>query len=305
VTFRYLEVYHNTTNRNQFLEITASHNTTAGVPALVIGNTLLVGEVDIRNTAEQEIILLQQGHSGTGTNATPAGSENCPTPTTNLSLPLVIGCALVDSINPCGLAVLVFLLVTMTAAGSRKRTLVLGGTYIFATFLFHLLVGIGLFSIFSLSGLSKLFSIVGGLIAILFGVINLADLYRNKETFFLSIPESHKGLLGDYIRLATLPAAFVLGILAGILGFTCTGGIYISILGLMGQGMTVNTGLQWLLVYNLIFVLPLILVTLLVAYGVPPERADQLRTSYKRPFRAIISVVLIALGVVILLGWIG
>ena len=123
------------------------------------------------------------------------------------------------------------------------------------------------------------------------------DLFKRVET--------RKGLFGDYVRMATLPAAFILGILAGILGFTCTGGIYISILGLMGQGMTLNAGLQWLVLYNLVYILPLILVTLVVAYGVPPERADRLRTRYKRPLRVIISVVLIALGVVILLGWMG
>ena len=304
VTIRSLEVYQNATNRDLFLQITASHNTTAGVPALLVGDTLLLGETEIRNDAEQKIILLKETQSGSG-NTTTGNDGNCPATVTTLTMPLVIGCAIVDSINPCGLAVLVFLLITMTAAGSRKRTLLVGGAYIFAMFLFHLLVGIGLFSIFTQSGYSKTFSIIGGLIAILFGLINIADLIRNKETFFLSIPESRKKILGDYTRMATLPAAFILGILAGILGFTCTGGIYISILGLMGQGLTFSTGFMWLLLYNLVFILPLIGITLLVAYGVPPERADLFRTSYKRPLRVIISVVLIALGVIILLGWMG
>jgi len=305
VTISYLEVYNNATNRDRFLQIAASHNTTAGVPTLLIGNTLLVGETDIRNNAEQQIVLLTEGQSGTGTNATSGNTGNCPTTVSGLTFPLVIGCALFDSINPCGLAVLVFLLITMAAAGERRRILLMGGIYIFATFLFHLLVGLGLISLFSQSGLAKLFSVLGGLIAILFGVINIADLLRNRETFFLSISESRKGLLGGYARRASLPAAFVLGILAGILGFTCTGGIYLSILGLMSQGMTGTTGLQWLIFYNIIYVLPLVVVTLLVAFGVPPEQADHLRTSYKRLIRAIISIVLIVLGMIILLGWLG
>ena len=95
---------------------------------------------------------------------------------------------------------------------------------------------------------------------------------RNKETFILSIRESRKRGSGTDIRIASLPAAFVLGILAGILGFSCTGGIYISILVLMGKEMTVMSGLPWLALYNLVYVLPLILITLLVAYGISPER---------------------------------
>ncbi len=200
---------------------------------------------------------------------------------------------------------LVFLLITMTAAGSGRRILLAGGAFIAATFLFHLLVGIGLFSFFSLSGLAKAFSIIGGVVALLFGLINIIDLLRNNDNFSLSISDSHKRLLGDYARVATLPAAFVLGILAGILGFTCTGGIYISILGLMGRDMTVNAGFTWLVLYNLVYILPLVLITLLVAYGISPERADQLRCQHKRTLRAIISVILIALGAIILLDWIG
>lgn len=306
---RYLEVYNNETNQKLFSSMTGAYGiTTAGIPTLFIGNSALVGEIQIRNEAETRLDSLEQAKYQSVPSRSVSsdnGSENCPAIGGDLTVLVVIICALIDSINPCGLAVLVFLLITMTAAGSRRQTLLLGGAYIFATFVFHLLVGIGLFSIFALSGLSKLFSIAGGLIAILFGAINIADLLRNKDTFFLSISESRKGLFGDCARMATLPAAFLLGILAGILGFTCTGGIYISILGLMGQDMTVNAGLQWLVLYNLVYIIPLILVTLIVAYGVPPEKADQMRTRYKRHLRIIISVVLITLGLVILLGWMG
>jgi cytochrome c biogenesis protein CcdA len=112
-------------------------------------------------------------------------------------------------------------------------------------------------------------------------------------------------MLGNYIRLASLPAAFVLGLLAGILGFSCTGGIYISILGLMGRNMTVMSGLPWLVLYNFFYILPLILITLLVAYGISPERADSMRIQYKRPLRMGIGVILVVLGAVILSGWLG
>ena len=212
---------------------------------------------------------------------------------------------MVDSANPCGLSVLVFLLIPMAVAGSRKRILLVGGVYIAAMFLFHLFVGIGLFSVFSLSGLSRIFALIGGAIALILGIITITDVIRNKETFILSIPESKKGLLGNYIRIASLPAAFILGILAGILGFSCTGGIYISILAIMGTEMTVMSGLPWLALYNIVYILPLILITLLIAYGISPERAESMRTEYKRTIRLIIGLVLVTLGVVILFGWVG
>jgi len=301
-----LEVSHNADNRDLFNRMCSwSGIPNPGVPTIFIGDNCLMGEAEISGRLESEILAEQQRIAAARSdprisafNATPADSER-------ISLWLVFAAALVDSINPCGLSVLVFLLISMAAAGDRWRILLAGGAYAFATFLFHLLVGVGLFSALSFSGLAKPFAIIGGLIALVFGLITLSDLLRNRETFLLSISESRKGLLGDYARMASIPAAFILGILAGLLGFTCTGGIYISILGLMGKEMTMMSGLFWLVFYNIIYVLPLVAVTLLVAYGISPERAGELRTRYKRHLRAIIGLIMVALGIIILSGWMG
>ena len=303
------EIYNSAENRQKLIEMSGKYSIASpGVPLIFIGNVSLLGDDEITNRFESEIRIEKQrlaSGNGTARPSTPVQDPTGTPGTPQLSLPLVIFAAIVDSINPCGLSVLVFLLIPMAAAGSRKRILLVGGAYITAMFLFHLLVGIGLFSVFSFSGLSREFAIIGGAVALLLGIITIADVLRNKETFILSIPESKKGMLGNYIRIASLPAAFVLGILAGILGFSCTGGIYISILGLMGREMMVMAGLPWLVLYNLVYILPLMLITLLVAYGISPERADSMRAEYKRTLRMVIGVILVALGAVILLGWMG
>lgn len=303
-----LEVYNDAGNRETLFTLSKVYGVSnPGVPIIFIGSSVLVGEQEITDRFESEIIIEQERlASCNATGPLPVTPEpgECAPATPVLSLPLVVGAAFVDSTNPCGLSVLVFLLLTMSVAGGRKRILLIGGAYITAMFLFHLLVGIGLFSLFSLSGLAKLFSVVGGVIALALGVITIADVIRNRETFLLSIPESKKGLLGEYARRASLPAAFVLGILAGILGFTCTGGIYISILGLMGKEMAISTGLPWLILYNLIYILPLVILTLLVAYGLSPERAEKLRVEYKRQLRLLIGLILLCLGAIILMGWV-
>ena len=302
------ETYYNAKNQQFFSEMRQKYGApNLGVPVIFIGRSTLLGDIEITNRFESEILLEKQRLASLNGSAQPV-TPKAPLVTQEslqLSLPMVIFAAFVDSANPCGLSVLVFLLIPMAAAGSRRRILLAGSAYITAMFLFHLLVGIGLFSMISFSGLSREFAIIGGAVALFLGIITIADVLRNKETFILSIPASQKGMLGNYIRMASLPAAFVLGILAGILGFSCTGGIYISILGLMGREMTVLSGLPWLILYNLVYVLPLILITLLVAYGISPERADSMRAEYKRTLRMVIGVILVALGAVILLGWMG
>jgi cytochrome c biogenesis protein CcdA len=303
----FLEVWYNQTNQRRFVEMSRQYATgNAGVPVIFIGDRALIGETAIRDQFEESILAEKKRLASCNTTApaqppatgcTPAGPELTPQ--------MVIVPALVDSLNPCALSVLIFLLLSIAAAANRRRILVIGGSYIAAVFLFHLLMGVGIFSFVSLSGLSKVFSLLGATIAVVLGVITLSDVIRDKETFFLSVPESGKGLMSHYIRIASLPAAFILGILAGLLGFTCTGGIYISILAMMSESMTMAAGLPWLLLYNIIFVLPLVLVTLLAAYGISPEKADTWRIKHRRLLRLVIGLVLIALGLVIFLGWFG
>ena len=73
----------------------------------------------------------------------------------------------------------------------------------------------------------------------------------------------------------------------------------------MGKEMTVMSGLPWLALYNVVYILPLLLITILFAYGISTERADSMRAEYKRVLRMAIGVALVVLGAVILLGQLG
>jgi thiol-disulfide isomerase/thioredoxin len=53
-----------------------------------------------------------------------------------LNLYLVLTAGLLDGINPCAFAVLVFLLISLMTAGSKKKVLSIGFSYITAVFLF-------------------------------------------------------------------------------------------------------------------------------------------------------------------------
>ena len=193
-----LEVYHNASNQQEFVEINREYNiSNSGIPEIFIGNNALVGETEIRDHFEVRILAEKERVASCNMTATgPSSSaENCTTAATSLTPRMVIIPALVDSLNPCALSVLIFLLISIAAAENRKRILLIGGSYIAAVFLFHLLMGIGIFSVVSLSGYSKLFSLLGATIAVVLGVITLGDVIKNKETFLLSVPAAGKGIL--------------------------------------------------------------------------------------------------------------
>ena len=304
-----LEVYHSVENQEKFLAMSRQFGVeNSGVPTIFIGPNALVGDVEIKDHFEEKILEEKQRVllcNTTSLNTTPGISNGCPPSTSPLTIQLVILSALIDSINPCGLSVLIFLLISISAIANTRRILLIGGTYIAAVYIFHLFTGIGLFSFISLSGFSKGLSLLGAAIAIVLGIITLADVLRNREAFLLSIPESKKSVIGHYVRAASFPAAFVLGILSGLFGFSCTGGIYISILSLMGREFSLMSGLPYLILYNIVFVMPLVLVLMLAAYGIPMEHANILKTKYRRILRIIVGTAMIALGIIIFSGWVG
>jgi cytochrome c biogenesis protein CcdA/thiol-disulfide isomerase/thioredoxin len=303
-----LELWSNQTNQQRYVEVCQQYalGTPPGIPVIFIGDQALVGEPAIKNRLEERILAEKERIvSGNTTMVKTVPVTNGTTVANSLTPPMVIVPALVDSFNPCALSVLIFLLISIAAAANRRRILLIGGSYTAAVFLFHILLGIGIFSVVSFSGISKIFSLAGAAVALLLGIITLADVARNRDNFILSVPTSGKGLMARYIRLASVPAAFILGVLAGLLGFSCTGGIYISILALMGTSLSLTAGLPYLLLYNIVFVLPLVLVTLLVAYGLSPERAETWRSEHKRGLRLAIGMIMVVLGIVIFLGWFG
>jgi cytochrome c biogenesis protein CcdA len=297
-----LEVYHNSTNQQTFSQMAQTFGITSpGVPTLIIGSHALVGEGKIRDELEPAILEQQQGLAPSSP-ANVTGSGNCPGATNTLTLPLIISCALIDSINPCAFSVLIILLLSIVSLQSRRQVLMVGSTYIAAVFCFYLLSGIGIFSFVHVSGISSLISTIAAILAIVLGLVNVIDTLRNNRGFILAIPDSKKPLIDRYIKVATLPAAFVLGVLVGIFELPCTGGIYLAILGLMSTNLSLSQGLPYLVLYNFIFILPLILILLVIVFGLPPERVNVWRLENRRMLRLAIGISMILVGIIILVS---
>ena len=268
----------------------------------------MVGDTDIKNRFEPTILAERERIASctsttTGTIIPP--DPTCSPATLQLTIPVVVASALVDSINPCAFSVLIFLLISIVTIENRRRILMVGSVYIAAVFMFYLFSGAGLFSIVHLSGFSAALSLLGATVAIVLGLVNIIDVIKNKNDFLLGIPGSKKEMIERYISRASLPAVFVLGVLVGIFELPCTGGIYLAILGLMSRSYTLMEGLPYLVLYNIVFVLPLVLILILVAYGISPERANAWRVLHRRKLRLIVGLAMIAIGVMIISGWTG
>ena len=306
---RMLEVYHNTTNQEMFARMSRQFGISSpGVPSLFMGTTAMIGDTDIKNRFETMILAEREriaSCTSTTTETITPPDPTCSPEALQLTIPVVVASALVDSINPCAFSVLIFLLISIVAIENRRRILMVGGVYIAAVFMFYLFSGAGLFSIVHLSGFSAALSLLGATVAIVLGLVNVIDVIKNRNDFILGIPASKKEMIERYISRASLPAVFVLGVLVGIFELPCTGGIYLAILGLMSRSYTLMEGLPYLVLYNIVFVLPLVLILILVAYGISPERANAWRELHRRKLRLIVGLSMIAVGALIISGWTG
>ena len=274
------------------------HRTYLSTPSIMIGNLTLEGGQDIRSHLEEIVSLQQDIHRQPGFFSPEwlhSGSSSGDIP-----LLLIIGAGLLDGINPCAFAVLVFMLVYMIAQKSRRAMLTSGLVYTGAVFIFYFLSGVGIFSVIQTTGATTVFSLGAGCISLVAGLLMIRDalLPKNKPT--LGIPASQSDRINRVMKQASLPAAFILGILVGMFELPCTGGIYLSILSMISLKSNLTQALGYLVIYNLAFVLPLLGILVLVTFGLPPERVNEWRLEQRRVLRAIIGVVLIAFAVFIL-----
>lgn len=216
-------------------------------------------------------------------------------------LHFVITAGLLDSLNPCAVAVLlIYIALMFTLRKNRMVILGMGATYIAFIFLTYLAIGLGLLKIINLFGTPHFLSIVGAWIVIAVGLWGLKDALFPGKFNILAIPISSRQLIATWAGKATVPAAAVTGILVGLTEFPCSGSIYIATLTLLSAKETFIKGLIYLILYNFMFVLPLILILLITTNRMMTEKLINLDESNSERIRLISALIMIGLGIVIL-----
>lgn len=212
----------------------------------------------------------------------------------------IVSAALLDSVNPCAFSILFLTIAFLFNLGrSRQNILLTGLLYVAGIFLVYLAIGLGILRVLSFFNIPHGLAKVGAAVLIVFGLIELLGQLLPKFPIRLEIPAAAKPRLAAVIHRATLPGAFVLGILVGLFEFPCTGGPYLFVLGLLHDRGTFWSGLAYLVLYNLIFVLPLLAALLLISNRRVLGRLDAWRREETKKAGIWIAILMIILGVVI------
>lgn len=220
----------------------------------------------------------------------------------NLTIPAIVGGAAIDSINPCAFAVMIFLLGYLLALGSPKLALRVGLVYIATIFIVYFFAGLGILKALTAFDIAGIIYKIAAVLLIFIGLVNIKDFFWYGKGFTLAIPESKKPLIQKYISKASIPAAVVLGFLVSAFELPCTGGVYLAILSLLAARETQLAGIPYLLLYNLIFVLPLFIILGLVYFGISAKQMEEWRTKNRKWLRLVLGLGCVVLGVLMLWG---
>lgn len=201
----------------------------------------------------------------------------------------IIGAGLADGINPCAFAVIVFFVSFLAAYKyNRKEIIIVGSAYCTAVFLAYVLMGLGAFHLlYAMKGfryvtLAVQWGTVG--LCALFLVLSLYDfivyqLTKKSEKMLLQLPKSYKEYIHKVMRFflkdkhsamwRLLLAAFIVGFVVSGVEAVCTGQVYLPTIVVILKEADQHfwKATEYLLLYNLMFVAPLVLVFILTLCG--------------------------------------
>ncbi len=218
-----------------------------------------------------------------------------------VNIPLIIGAAAVDAINPCAFGVLIFLLAYLTKTfKERGKILVNGLVYISAVFITYLLAGLLILPIIQQLGRFSVISyIVLAAIIIVAGLLEIKDYFWYGLGPSLMIFPKEAERIKVYVKRVSgkLSTAFFLGAFVALVELPCTGAVYLAVLSLMSlSGLTISN-FTLLVLYNLIFILPLIVILFAVFKGASIKKLESWRLKHRGLMRLSLGLVLILLGI--------
>lgn len=272
----------------------AYHLDNAGIPMLIVGETVLQGyptqigpgadaavQKAIDNNEETRVPGLQkeEAHS----------LQTHETLFSQITLWAIIGAGLADGVNPCAFAVIVFFVSFLAAYKyTKKEIVIVGSAYCAAVFLAYVLMGLGAFHVlyamkaFRYVTLAVQWGMVG-----LCGVFLLLSIYdfvvyqrtKKSEKMLLQLPTNYKVYIHKVMRFflkdkhssmwLLLLAAFIVGFVVSGVEAVCTGQVYLPTIVVILKEVNQHfwRATEFLLLYNLMFILPLVLVFVLTLCG--------------------------------------
>ncbi len=216
----------------------------------------------------------------------------------SLSLVKVLSLAAVDAINPCALAVLGLMLITIISYNPRKRRNVLyaGLAFVLSVFIMYLIYGLVIIKSFqliqALTSIRILLYKILGIVAIILGTLKLRDVIYSKSVCKVN-PKINKII----VKVTSPKGAFLAGIFVTVFLLPCTIGPYIICGGILSAHCLWNV-FPFLFLYNFIFIVPMLIVVLLIYFSLSKIKDISIWQAKNMKYLDLIAgIIMILLGV--------
>ncbi len=227
------------------------------------------------------------------------------------SLSAVLIAGFIDGINPCAFATIIFLVSYLTFVGKKGREILLYGiVFTGGVFIAYLLVGLGLMTFLhqlsSFPLVSKGVYLFIAFFALTLGVVSLYDyvLFRRGQVakWKLQLPMGLKMKIHEIIReqarfkgglLATFGAGFIIAVCTVI----CTGQVYLPTIGfIMGIPELRANAIFNLVLYNIMYIVPLVGIFVLTFFGVTSEKVALVTKKHTGTVKLLTALLFLALA---------
>jgi glutaredoxin len=224
----------------------------------------------------------------------------------------VLGAGILDGVNPCAFTTIIFFVSYLAVMGRKGRDILfVGASFTVAVFVTYLLVGVGVLSFVHSLGivrtLSRVVYLATGVFCLVLAGFSLFDVYRIRqgriEDIALKLPERLQKRVHQAIREGRnvrnyVWAAFITGFLVSLLELACTGQVYLpTIIFVSGVPELRVNALVYLVLYNLMFILPLVVIFVLVFYGTSSKQLTGFFRANAASVKLLTALLFAALGV--------
>jgi cytochrome c biogenesis protein CcdA len=194
-----------------------------------------------------------------------------------LTVPTVLVSGFADGFNPCAFALLVLfatytltLVNAVTASGTptleaRQRLLGAGSLYVGAVLVTYFIIGLGLFTFLGWLGRDHLVARGASILALVMALWMLKDVFLPGVGPSMMVPSGTHGRMQKAMQRGGLAGMLIAGVLVGICTVPCSGAIYLEIVAVLHASGGGLTGLALLALYNIAFIVPLLLLLLAVS----------------------------------------
>ncbi len=241
------------------------------------------------------------------------------------SILAVILLGLIDGVNPCAFATIIFLISYLAYSKKTKQeTLIIGSIYTFVVFLTYFIVGF-----FAHGLLSELLQSTGyARISLIIKIISIELVLVLAILTFIDIIKALKGDTGDMLlTLSTnqkkhihkiireklkfggiVLSSILIGILVSFFELACTGQVYLPtilyIVGLEDAGTVTRAfGVFQLVLYNIAFIIPLLIIFLVSYFGVSSKSLQNVLQKNTALLKVLLFLLFVGLLIYMLVSY--